>query len=107
MARAVAAFNFAAFLEKEKLKTSGSNFTDWHRNLRIILAGCKKSYVLDAALGEPPAASASQLEVNVYESRSDDHTIVKCAILTFLEPDLQKRFELHGAENYVSDSSPC
>ena len=29
--------NFNAFLEKTKLKDDGSNYTDWVRNLRIIL----------------------------------------------------------------------
>ena len=54
MARAVVAFNFTAFLEKEKLKTSGTNFTEWYSNLRIILIAAKNQYVLDAPLGEPP-----------------------------------------------------
>ena len=88
MARPVASFNFNAFLEREKLKSNGSNFTDWFRNLRIILNGCKKQYVLDATLGDPPAASAPTEVLNVYETRYDDHAIVKCAILTSLEPDL-------------------
>ena len=103
MARSVAAFNFSAFLEKEKLKTSGSNFTDWHRNLRIILTGCKKAYVLDAPLGGAPADTATQDDLNAFESRSDDHTVVGCAILTSLEPDLQKRFEHHGAYEMVEE----
>ena len=54
MARNAAAFNFNVFLEKEKLKTSGTNFTDWYRNLRIILTTANKQYFLDAPLGEPP-----------------------------------------------------
>ena len=29
--------NFNAFLEQTKLKDDGSNYTDWVRNLRIIL----------------------------------------------------------------------
>ena len=103
MARNVAQFNINAFLEKEKLKTSGANFNDWHRNLRIVLNGCKKHYVLDAALGDPPAASAPTEELIAFDARSDDHTIVKCAILTSLEPDLQKRFELHGAFEMVEE----
>ena len=53
MARPVAQFNFNAFLEREKLKSNGSNFTDWFRNLRIILTAAQKTYVLDAALGDP------------------------------------------------------
>ena len=103
MAKAVAAFNINAFLEKEKLKESGSNFTDWHRNVRIILSGCKKSFVLEAPLGDPPADDAPQDDLNVYESRSDDYIIVKCAILYSLEPELQKRFENHGAYEMVEE----
>ena len=37
MARATVPLNFNAFLEKAKLKDDGSNYTDWVRNLRIIL----------------------------------------------------------------------
>jgi hypothetical protein len=47
------AINFNAFLEKEKLKNNGSNFTDWFRNLRIVLNAGQKTYVLDAPLGYP------------------------------------------------------
>ena len=37
MARGTIPLNFNAFLEKAKLKDDGSNYTDWVRNLRIIL----------------------------------------------------------------------
>ena len=47
--------NFNAFLEKEKLKDDGTNFSDWFMNLKIILTTAKKLYVLDAALGQAPA----------------------------------------------------
>ena len=56
MARAVVPLNFNAFLEKAKLKDDGSNYTDWVRNLRIILIAAQKSYVLEAPLGARPAA---------------------------------------------------
>ena len=46
------------FLEKTKLKYDGSNYTDWVRNLRIILIAAQKNYVLDALLGERLAAGA-------------------------------------------------
>jgi hypothetical protein len=45
--------NFNMFAEKEKLKNNGSNFTNWFRNLRSILAGGQKAYVLEKALGDP------------------------------------------------------
>ena len=59
-------FNLGQFLKKEKLKTTGSNFTDWQRNLRILLGPAKMSYVLDIAIGNPPADDASQEEKNVH-----------------------------------------
>ena len=37
MARATIPLNFNVFLEKAKLKDDGGNYTDWVRNLRIIL----------------------------------------------------------------------
>ena len=37
MAHATVPLSFSAFLEKAKLKDDGSNYTDWVRNLSIIL----------------------------------------------------------------------
>ena len=45
MAHAVVLLNFNAFLEKAKFKDDGSNYTDWVRNLRIILIAAQKNYV--------------------------------------------------------------
>jgi len=97
MARAVAPLNFNAFLEKAKLKDDGSNFVDWARNLKIILTASQKAYVLDAPLGDPPAPVESVDVVNAWQARSDDYSIVQCALLYGLEPGLQRRFERHGA----------
>ena len=51
MARVVVPLNFNVFLEKAKLKDDGSNYTDWVRNLRIMLIAAQKNYVLHAPLG--------------------------------------------------------
>ena len=59
MARAVVPLNFNAFLENAKLKDDGSNYTDWVRNLRIILIAAQKNYVLEAPLGAKPATGAT------------------------------------------------
>ena len=69
-------FNLGQFLEKEKLKTTGPNFTDWQRNLRILLGPAKMSYVIDAAIGDPPAEDASQEDKNVYQSKLEDRKSV-------------------------------
>ena len=42
MARATIPLNFNVFLEKAKLKDDGSNYTDWVRNLRIILISAQR-----------------------------------------------------------------
>ena len=97
MARAVVPLNFNVFLEKAKLKDDGSNYTDWVRNLRIILIAAQKNYVLDAPLGDIPIAGADADVMNVCQAQSDDYSIVECAMLYGLEPGLQRRFERHGA----------
>ena len=97
MARAVAPLNFNALLEKAKLKDDGSNFVDWARHLSIILTASQKAYVLDAPLVDTPAPVESPDVVNAWQARSDDYSIVQCAMLYGLEPGLQRRFERHGA----------
>ena len=67
MAHANVALNFNAFLEKTKLKDDGSNYTDWVRNLRIILIAAKKDYVLEAPLGEAPIPE-NQDVMNAWQS---------------------------------------
>ena len=65
MARAVVPLNFNAFLEKAKLKNDGSNYTNWVRNLRIILIAAQKNYILEAPQGARPTAGATPDVVNV------------------------------------------
>ena len=80
-------------MEKEKLATNGSNFTEWAMNLRILLSAAQKQYVLEAPLGPPPFDDAPDEEKNVYQTRQEDHNLVHCGILYGLEPELRKRFE--------------
>ncbi|KAK1696986.1 hypothetical protein QYE76_013683 [Lolium multiflorum] len=87
--------NFNQFLEKEKLKSNGSNFTDWFRHVRIFLNGGNLQYVLDAPLGSTPPPVVSEEEKNVFEARAKVYSQVQCAILCSLEAELQKRFEHH------------
>ena len=97
MARATIPLNFNAFLEKDKLKDDGSNYTDWVRYLRIILIAAQENYVLEALLSAKPGAGATPNVLNAWQSKADDYSIVQCAMLYGLEPGLQRRFERHGA----------
>ncbi|KAK1677053.1 hypothetical protein QYE76_037901 [Lolium multiflorum] len=56
--------SFNQFLEKEKLKSNGSNFTDWFRHVRIFLGGGNLQYVLEAPLGPPPPPVVSEDNMN-------------------------------------------
>ena len=76
MTRATVPLNFNVFLEKAKLKDDGSNYTDWVRNLRIILIAAQKNYVLEAPLGARPAAGADVDIMNVWQAQYDDYLIV-------------------------------
>ena len=96
-------FNLGPFLEKEKLKTDGSNFTTWFRTLWILLVPQKMIYVLEAPLGVEPAATASRDDKNVYQSRIDDFSIVQSGMLYAMEADLQKRFEKMSAFEIIND----
>ena len=86
-------FNFNVFAEKEKLRNNGSNFTNWFRNLRIILSSGQKDYVLENALGDAPDATAPADEKVVYQSCKDDYGVIKSTMLFAMESDLQNRFE--------------
>ncbi|KAK1629111.1 hypothetical protein QYE76_003426 [Lolium multiflorum] len=86
--------NFNQFLEKEKLKGNGSNFTDWSRHVRIFLTGVSMQFVLEAPLGPPPPPAVSEDIKNVYETRVTRYSEIQCALCS-LEAELQKRFEHH------------
>ena len=90
MAHANVALNFNAFLEETKLKDDSSNYTDWVRNLRIILIAAKKAYVLEGPPGEAPIPE-NQDVMNAWQQRADDYSLVQCGMLYNLEPGLQKR----------------
>ncbi|KAK1697655.1 hypothetical protein QYE76_014352 [Lolium multiflorum] len=69
--------NFNQFLEKEKLKSNGSNFTDWFRHVRIFLSGGNLQYVLDAPLGDPPAEDETDEVKAVYATRKTRYSQVQ------------------------------
>jgi hypothetical protein len=97
------AFNLGAFLEKEKLKTDGSNFTTWFRTLRIILDPHRMGYVLNAAVGKAPKEDASKEDKVVYQTKVDDASFVQSGMMFAMECDLQKRFEKMRAFEIITN----
>ncbi|KAK1662555.1 hypothetical protein QYE76_050714 [Lolium multiflorum] len=85
--------NFNQFLEKEKLKGNGTNFTDWFRHVRIFLL--VEALICARSTARSPPSAVSEDIKNVYETRAIRYSEVQCAILCSLEAELQKRFEHH------------
>jgi hypothetical protein len=70
-------FSLRTILEKDKL--NGTNYTDWIRNLRIILKAEKKEEVLDTPLPEEPDENATLTGKTV--TRRHGMSILKWAAL--------------------------
>ena len=96
-------FDLGKFLDKDKLKTNGSNFPAWHRSLRILLIPQKLSPVLTEALGDAPADDAVAAVKTAYQQRADEYSLIQSGMLYAMEPDLQKRFESMPANDIVAD----
>ncbi|KAD5961454.1 hypothetical protein E3N88_12927 [Mikania micrantha] len=80
-----------SILDKEKL--NGSNFIDWHHNLRIVLKADKKQYVLEKAIPDEPPANTTQAVKKAWEKHVDDSAEVSCLMLATMIPELQKNLE--------------
>ena len=84
-------FALRSVLESNKLNET--NYTDWIRNLRIVLRAANKEDVLDNPLLEEPTADAPAAERNVYRRAVDKDHEVSCLMLACIEPELQMQFE--------------
>jgi hypothetical protein len=73
-------------LEKGKLHESATNFVDWFHNVRIVLKGVKKDYVLDATLGSPHVEEETPTAKELYQQQLDDYIRVQCTLLASMEP---------------------
>ena len=78
-----------SILEKDKL--NGTNFLDWHRNLRIVLIQERKLYVLDEPIPEEPAANPHRAQRDTYIKHQNDSVDVKCLMLATMESEFEKQ----------------
>ena len=87
----ISSFALRSILEKDKL--NGTNFTNWYRNLRIVLKQEKKEHVLDNPIPDEPADEETTAVRNAYRRTRDESTEISCLMLAHMEPDLQRKFE--------------
>ncbi|KAJ1288659.1 hypothetical protein BS78_02G104600, partial [Paspalum vaginatum] len=85
--------------DKEKLY--GTNFTNWYRNLRIILKQEKKEYVLKQPYPEDLEDGATTAERRAYEKQCNDSLDVGCLMLATMSPELKKQYEDSDAYNMI------
>ena len=89
--------NLRSLLEKEKL--NGTNFLDWHRNLRIVLRMEELDYVLETPLVVPVLQDKKNREKHLKHVK-DDNT-VSCVMLASMSPELKKQFETAKAYDII------
>ncbi|WVZ53605.1 hypothetical protein U9M48_004520, partial [Paspalum notatum var. saurae] len=88
-------------------KLSGTNFTNWYRNLRIVLKQEKKEYVLEQPYPDEPENGASASNRRAYEKHCNDSFDVSCLMLVTMSPELQKQYEDSEAYNMIEGSVAC
>ena len=87
----ISSFALRSILEKDKL--NGTNFTNWYRNLRIVLKQEKREHVLDTPIPDEPEDEELVAVKNTYRWARDESTEISCIMLAHMEPDLQQQFE--------------
>ncbi|XP_020082582.1 uncharacterized protein LOC109706190 [Ananas comosus] len=73
-------------------RLTGPNFSDWLRNLRIILNSEKIAYILTTPAPELPADDNEE-ERAAYEKWIDDDNRVRCYMLASMSNELQRQHE--------------
>lgn len=75
-------------INSQKYKLIESNFTDWYRNLRIILRQEKRLYILEGLLSFKPSTDATNEQKDIFSKYLDDFMKVQCLMLTFWVVDI-------------------
>ena len=90
-----------SLLEKEKL--NGTNFLDWHRNLRIVLKFEGKLRAIEEPLPDSPVENATVAQQNAYRKLFDEQEKVALIMLASMTPDLQKEMEDCNAYEMIAE----
>ncbi|KAJ1270111.1 hypothetical protein BS78_06G029700 [Paspalum vaginatum] len=88
-----------SILDKEKL--FGINFTNWYRNLRVVLKQEKKEHVLERPYPADLEDGATAAERRAYEKHYNDSFDVRCLMLATMSPELLKQYEDSNAYNMI------
>ena len=78
----ISSFDLRTILEKDKL--NGTHFTNWYRNLRIVLKQEKRDHVLDNPLLDESNENATVTATNAYHRAKDESTDISCLMLAHM-----------------------
>ena len=95
----LSSFSLRSILEKDKL--NGTNFTNWYRNLRIVLKQEKKDRALENRLPTESGDDESAAARTAYRKALDESTEINYLMLTHMEPELQQKFETVEAHDMI------
>ncbi|GJR63153.1 hypothetical protein Tco_1505315, partial [Tanacetum coccineum] len=84
-------------------KLTRSNFTNWYRNLRIILRSEGKLAHLEQPLIPLPLPVAPQAVGDTYEVLYDAQNEVACLMLGSMSPELQRALENYKAYDMIQE----
>ncbi|XP_061373407.1 uncharacterized protein LOC133315760 [Gastrolobium bilobum] len=94
--------NLRYILDTNKL--TGPNFTDWYRNVKIVLCSEKKAYVLDSPV---PVALAEgqdgydQYDWEAHRQHLADNEQAVCILLASMFSELQRQHEYMDAPSII------
>ncbi|GJW02273.1 hypothetical protein Tco_1561129 [Tanacetum coccineum] len=79
-------------------KLTGLNFTNWYRNLRIVLRYEKKMKFVEQPIGPAPDyKTANPYTIDKYYEYVNLEQEVACLMLSSMSPDLQRTLEKYNA----------
>ncbi|GKB27409.1 putative ribonuclease H-like domain-containing protein [Tanacetum coccineum] len=90
-----------SILQQEKL--IGPNFTNWYRNLRIVLRSEGKLAYFEQPLIPLPYLVASQAARDAYNALYDTQNEVACLMLGSMSPELQRALENYKAYDMIQE----
>ncbi|GKA15609.1 retrotransposon protein, putative, ty1-copia subclass [Tanacetum coccineum] len=85
-------------------KLTGSNFTNWHLNLRIVLMYEKKMKFVEQPIGPAPdLETADPNTIDKYYETTNLEQEVACLMLSSMSPDLQRTLEKYNSYDMIQE----
>ncbi|KAL5553890.1 hypothetical protein UlMin_041291 [Ulmus minor] len=94
--------SLSSILNQNKL--TGDNFTDWKRNLLIVLFFEKHKYVLEKKCSPIPNENAPSAELMAYANWLNSNEISHCYIMASMSIVFQKQHEEHKSAREIMNN---